>query len=130
VIPINLEVGDLIDLLYQKREERLKMQGEVDNLEMEEKAIREAIISNLGEQGLQGGKGMVATASITRRVVGAPKDWDALYGYIQSTGSFDLLHKRISDTAYRDRLEQGVVVPGLEPVELVGLSLVKAGKAK
>lgn len=128
MIELNLQVGDYIDLLYTKRAERLAKAEEVEAMEKEEKAIREHIISLLGEASLEGAKGNAATASITRRVVGSVTDWSELYAYILKTGSFDLLHKRVSDTAYRDRLEQKEVVPGVEPVTVVGLSLVKASR--
>lgn len=128
MIPIDLEVGDYIDLLYQKRAERLEAQAAVEAMEAEEKAIKEMIIQLLDTQGLKMGGGKIATASITRRIVGNPTDWDKLYAYILENKAFDLLHKRISDTAYRDRLEQGEAVPGLEPFPVIGLSLVKASR--
>jgi len=126
VIPVNMEVGELIDTLYRKRAERLEAQSKVEAMEAEEKAIREQVIMMLQEQGLEGGKGGVATAGITRRVVGQATNWDEIYQYVKENDAFDLLHRRISDTAYRDRLEQGEVVPGINPVEVVGLSLNKS----
>jgi hypothetical protein len=123
-----LGVGDFIDLLYMKRAERLNKQHEVEAMEAEEKVIREKIISMLEEQGLGMGGGGTATASITRRVVASPVDWQAIHTYIKENDAFDLLQKRINDTAYRDRLEQGEVVPGCEPYTVVGLSLVKASR--
>jgi len=128
MIPLNLQVGDYIDLLYQRREERLAKKAEVDALESEEKALKEQIILMLGDASLEGAKGGVATASITRRVVATVVDWAAFYQYVKEKDAFDLLHKRVSDTAYRDRLEQGEVVPGAEPFTIVGLSLVKASR--
>lgn len=123
-----LKVGDYIDLLYQKRADRLVKQHEVEAMEQEEKILREKIIELLEESELQMGGGGVATASITRRVVASPVDWGKIHEYVRENNAFDLLQRRINDTAYRDRLEQGEVVPGCEPYTVVGLSLVKASR--
>jgi hypothetical protein len=41
-------------------------------------------------------------------------DWGALYAYIKTTGAWELLHKRISQTAIRERWQEGTDVPGIK----------------
>jgi hypothetical protein len=120
------KLGDCIDLLYSQRERRLALQRELDELKAQEEFVKGHIIGMLHDQELNSGTGDVATASITHRIVAQVEDWDAVYGYVLQNRAFDLLHKRISDTAYRDRLEQDEPVPGIKPFEVEGLSLVKA----
>ena len=70
----------------------------------------------------------VATAAITRTTVAQVTDWDEVYKYVKKTGEFDLLQKRMSDVAYRERLDAGKPVPGTEPFIVVNLSLTKSSK--
>lgn len=125
---VEISIGEMIDRLYDKRAERLERQREVDALQAEEESMKKTIVSLLEASSLEGAKGGIATASITRRTVANPVDWDKFYRYVKENDAFDLLHKRISDNAYRDRLEQGEAVPGLEPFTVVGLSLTKSSR--
>jgi hypothetical protein len=58
---------------------------------------------------------------ITRRVYSIkPEDWPTLHAYIARTGEFDLLHKRLSITALREREQAppGGLPPGVSAVVL------------
>ncbi len=121
-------LGGCIDMLYEMREERLKLQREIDELKEKEEALKTHILNTFEEEKLEGSKGVLATASITRRVVARPLDWDAIFQYVKINDAFDLLQRRITDTAYRDRLEHGEQVPGVEPFTVIGLSLTKSRK--
>ena len=54
------------------------------------------------------------------------EDWPALYAHIQASGEFELLHKRLTQTAVEERWEDGVQVPGV--INLPGHKLT-IGKA-
>ena len=55
-------------------------------------------------------------------------DWNEFYGYVTKTNSFDLLHKRLSSTAFKDRWEAGETIPGSTTAEVWGLSVTKSRK--
>jgi hypothetical protein len=58
-------------------------------------------------------------------------DWVKLYGHIKKTGDFDLLHKRISATAIKERWMGGKDVPGIEHMEAFdAVASIKRGKEK
>jgi hypothetical protein len=122
------KVGPLIDKLFKARAERLKATKVIEALKAKEELVRTEILQLLKDQGLDGAKGAVATAAITRTTVAQVTDWDEVYKYIKKTGEFDLLQKRMSDVAYRERLEAGKPVPGTEPFVVVNLSLTKSSK--
>lgn len=42
-------------------------------------------------------------------------DWDLFYKHLQETGEFDLLQKRLSVTACRDRWDNQATIPGVQP---------------
>ena len=56
------------------------------------------------------------------------QDWEAFYKYVAKEGAFDLLQRRVNDSAYRARLDDQIKVPGVEPFGVVKLSITKSGK--
>jgi hypothetical protein len=73
--------------------------------------------------------GGAATASIKVSIVPLVEDWEMFHDYIETTGEFDLLQKRISVTAWRSRAEEGLVIPGVSSVEDVDISLTKSNRS-
>lgn len=122
------KIGPLVDKLYKARAERLAFAKKVEEMKEKEDRLKLEILDVLKEGGLEGAKGKVATAAVTRTTVANVTDWDEVYKYIKKTGEFDLLQKRMSDTAFRERLEAGKAVPGTEPFIVVNLSLTKSSK--
>ena len=120
--------GGCIDKLYKDRAKRIAAQRKVDDMKEAEGLLEEHILSSLKGARLEGGKGKLATAALSTRTVAKCKDWPAFFKYVKETDSFDLIQKRINDSAFRERLEAGVSVPAVEPVEVVSLSLTKSHK--
>jgi hypothetical protein len=118
-------LGACVDMLYKMREERLAHQKLVDEAKGKEEAIKQHILHNLAKQGGEKFGGKVATATISRRICAEVQDWDALHAWVAKTNSWDMLQKRVNDTAFRARLEENVVVPGVEPYEVVSINLAK-----
>lgn len=63
-----------------------------------------------------------ATVSVKRSTVPQVQDWNALDAYIVKNKALDLLQRRVSVTAWRERVEAGKAVPGVVPYEKVDLS--------
>jgi hypothetical protein len=120
-------LGECIDLYYTERQKRLALERVVEEKKTVEQALQTKIMSMLSNSHQEGAKGTICTCAITRRTIADVKDWRLLHAYIQDTGAFDLLHKRISDSAFRERLDAGTEVPGVFPKEIVGLSFNKSG---
>ena len=90
----------------------------------EEKALKEHIINNLPKSD-SGAAGKVARVSVVTKDVPQVKDWDAFYKYVSRTKSFDLLQRRLSDAAIKERWENKKQVPGVEAFTVVSVSLNK-----
>jgi len=122
-------LGACIDLLYATREKRTALERsiekKVEDLKKEEQALEKHLFDTFGKDDLDGAKGKRATAGLTRQTVPNVKDWERLYGYIKKHDAFELLQKRVSGTAYRERLEAKEVIPGVEAFTLTKLSLTK-----
>ena len=122
-------LGDCIDSLYKMRARRQaeakKMEEKVEALKEEEKALAAHIINTFTKTELEGARGKMAVASMKPVVYPKPVDWDKFYAYLAKTKAFDLLERRISKTAFRDRYEAKKEVPGVEAFTTNELSLTK-----
>lgn len=119
--------GEIIDALYALRAQRIDKQHEVDSLAAEEQRIKDFLISSMESAGLTRMAGRGASASISPKTVGRVVDWDAFTQHIAETGGFDLVERRVSSLAYRERLDAGQSVPGVEPVVVKNVNLTKIG---
>jgi hypothetical protein len=126
----DLDMGACIDALYEARSKRLAAQKDVDALAAEEELIKNHLINNFEKAKLEGAKGRVATATLTRLTVPVVKDWGSFCEYVRAENAFDLIERRVAKVAYRDRLEENIAVPGLEPFVVVGLSLTKSSRGE
>jgi hypothetical protein len=125
-----LDLGACIDALYTARAERLARQKEVEVLAVEESRIKEFLLETLAANKLEGAKGRLATAATRRTVVPVLKEWDLFTEYVRKNRAFDLFERRVSRLAFRERLDAGKTVPGVEPFTVVELSLTKSGKGE
>lgn len=62
-------------------------------------------------------------ASITRATLPAVLDWEQVYKHIAKTGEFELLQRRMSSVAWRERYDDESLIPGTEAFVKIGLSL-------
>jgi hypothetical protein len=128
------KLGACIDLAYTARAERIDKQREFDavieEMKSRESEIKDHIINTFAKSDIDGAKGSICSASITRSVVPHVKDWPLVYKFIEKTKAWDLMERRMNKTAFRDRLTEGVKIPGVEAFEMVDLSLTKIGEKK
>ena len=57
----------------------------------------------------------LATISMVETEVARVQDWEQLYSYIKENNAFDLLQRRVSNPAWRDRLENEEKLDFIEP---------------
>jgi len=65
-------------------------------------------------------------AELRMKSVPSVADWDALYLHITKTQEWDLIHRRVTETAVRARWEAGDDVPGVARTDVLDLSIGKA----
>ena len=87
----------------------------IDRLELE-------VLNSMSDAGVESVRTGRATVSIKRSTVPTVEDWNALDAFILKHKSLDLLQRRISITAWRERVEAGKAVPGVKPFERVELA--------
>jgi hypothetical protein len=119
-------IGDCIDLAYQIRAERLEFEESVKQMKKREENLRNYIFANFEENGIEGARGSFVTASISQELKPQINDWDAVYAYIVENNAFELLERRMSRLAYKERFDKGELVPGTEGFLHKKLNLVKS----
>lgn len=118
-------IGACADLLYTVRQERLELQKRVEALASKESELREHIIQTLPKSEASGVAGKLARVSVVKKDVPQVKDWDQLWNHVKKTGQFELLQRRVNDSAVKERWDEGKSVPGVEVFKAVTVSLSK-----
>ncbi len=109
-----INLGDLIEQAHQLREVIRADERKINALKEDFKELSSQIIVQMDEQGAKRIGGLSANVSISETDVPTVKDWDLVYEYIKTNDSFYLLQKRMSAAAFRELLNLGHEVPGVE----------------
>jgi len=108
-------LGGEIDRLWALREKKRAAESVVNDIEGEINTLEAALIIRLDGEGLDKASGQRGTVSIGESINGTIEDWDLFTKFVARTKNFQLLHRRVTDTAYRELLSMGRPVPGLKP---------------
>lgn len=128
-----MQLGDLIDEMYNIRAQRLALSSEVDELKREEKRLEAEIQQRLSEAGLQGAKGQYATAASyeetkpSKSVVWSDY-FDFATGLFITEGDESLFYHQVAQKTWKEYLDTGILVPGTEVEVIQKLSLNKVGR--
>jgi hypothetical protein len=113
------------DKIYTLREERLTAQRMVNDIEEEEKALRQYIIDTLPKSQSTGVAGKLARVTVKTKEVPRIVDFEAYWKWIFKKKAFDVPQKSLSSAAVEARWENGEKVGGVEPFTVVTLSINK-----
>lgn len=113
---MSLEIGKYIDEMMALRSEKRHHEAEVKRIDANIKLMEGTLKQAMIDQGITEAKGVYGKAVYDEKVL-YPQvdDWNAFHQYIKENNLFDLLHKRISLTNYRQLVEAQVAVPGVVP---------------
>lgn len=122
-------LGACVDKLMDLDLKAKSIKAALSKVEEESRALENHLLDTFPKDDLNGASGKKARAEIERTPVPTPEDWTKVYAYIRKSGDFDLLHKRLSTTACRERWADNVVIPGVGRFVKLGIKLSKV-KAK
>lgn len=105
--------AECADLLYKTRTARLLLQAKVDAMKDVEGALCEYFIENLPRSNASGIAGKLARVQIEPKPVPQVSDWLKFYAYVKKNNAFDLLQRRLSEGAVKERLDNKVKLPGV-----------------
>lgn len=126
--PLPASIGKCADLYSDVRTVRLAMEKEVASVKEREAEIREHIIDNLSKSEDTGAAGLRYRAQIVMKEVAKVEydgGWTKLWAYIQQTGRFDLLQKRLGEKAVAETWAAGESIPGVEAMKIPEVSITK-----
>ena len=115
--------GAAVDQLIKLRERKRDLEASVKSLEGQIEDMQLQLLEQMEASGTDKLSGKLGTASISTSVVANVEDWDALYPYIAKNKLWHLLQRRVSDPAYRELLDAGKKVPGVQPFNKKRLNL-------
>jgi len=120
-----MNLKDLIDIYVETKNAREELSSQVKEKTEKLTSLESDIMALMSDAGIS--KAASDKASCTMRMSKHPAidDWQAFYGYVAQTGQFELLHKRLSSTAFRERWEAGEAIPGTSVSEVWELTVVR-----
>jgi hypothetical protein len=121
------KLGDIVDLLYKTKQDRLKLKRQADELKQKETFIAEALIRDFGKEKLRGARGRIASVAVDMNDIPTIEDADALFKYIKRTGAFDLMQRRLNSKAVEERWADKKSIPGVSKFRVAKVSPHKLG---
>lgn len=107
--------GAIIDELWALRDQKRDLEAEVKKIEAKVEALTATFSERLEAEGLDKATGKKASASFSSAVTAQVEDWPTFLTYVYKNKFGHLLQRRVSDLAYREILESGKKVPGVQP---------------
>lgn len=109
-------IQSLISELRLIKDKRKEIESTLAELKRVEAELAKAVQAGLESLGLD-----TATADgfpVKLQKITQPKadDWPAFYGYVKANDAFELLHKRLSVTAIKERWDAGETIHGVSAV--------------
>lgn len=108
-------LGAVVDLLWAEREAKREKEAEIKTIEGRIEVLETELLERLEAEGLDALKGSKASISVGSAVTAKVEDWDSFHAYIGKNKFWHLLQRRVSDPAYRELLDMGKKVPGVQP---------------
>lgn len=118
-----MTIGALADTLYAKREAKRSLEAQIKELDEEIKDLTEAAMAAMDAQNTTKAEGRKASLSISSNVVANVVDWDLVWPWVAKNKAFYMIQKRMNDTSYRELLDMGKSVPGVQPFTKRNLSV-------
>lgn len=107
-----------------KEQKALKtLEAEFNQQKKKVDELREEMVTQMQEAGTDTYKSDMGTISLTKSLVPTVNDWDALYNYIHNNQAYELLQRRVTTNAWRDRIEEEGAIPGTESFEKATLRI-------
>lgn len=124
-----MNLSELINQMVAKQSERKSLSDQDSALAKEIAQLEADIMHAMSSAGTTKAASDVGhSVTMAKKVHPTITNWDEFYGYVTKTNSFDLLHKRLSSTAFKDRWEAGEIIPGSTTAEVWGISVTKSRK--
>ena len=117
-----MNIDEMLNDLATTRQAIVKLTEQEKILKSKKDDLETQIIISLKDQGIDRVGNDACTVSIKQEIVPTVRNWDAVHEHVLATGQFELMQKRMSATAYRELIQMGQDVPGVEATELTRMN--------
>ena len=119
-----MNIETLISELWALRESKRELSQQEKLLNERYNTLKQELIQQLDEQGVNGAKTSRARVIITESQVVQTQDWDAFCAYVRENDAFHLIQKKPSVTACKELSAiEGMPPPGISLRTLRDISL-------
>jgi hypothetical protein len=128
VDPTSLSAGDLATLAddFSRWDTHLTdLNKQVAEAKAQRSKVKTLVLSGMHAHGMVSVGGHIATVSRRTKRVPTVFDWDELRRYIVANEAWELLHRRVAESAVTERWDAGEVLPGINGIEVETLSVTK-----
>lgn len=124
-----MHIDELINQYVAIKTKRAELAQQDKELSQQASKLQADIMHAMSEAGTY----KAATAeghsvSMVKKTHPAITDWNEFYKYVAETGNFELLQKRLSAPAFRERWDTGTPIPGAGSTEVWELSISQSRK--
>lgn len=120
-----MKLDTLIEAYLTLRNEKQDLGKRIREISHDQAELEGAIHKAMAEAGITRAGSTMGMVSVKTTPQPSVVDWAAFQQYIADTGSFDLLQRRLSAPAFRDRWMDGAEVPGTTKVDIAKLHVTK-----
>lgn len=110
-----MNLGEKIDRIYELREQKREFESRAKELGAKIDELKGEVRQELDDMGTHSLTATRAQAIVTEQTVPKVTDWDALRDYIRDNEYEHLFQRRINSAAYKELVDMGEEVPGVEP---------------
>ncbi len=107
------------------KEKREAIKSEDSALYKAQRDLEHQILDKLQEVGVSSATTSVGNVRISETVQPKVNDWSAVNDYIVENNIPYLFQRRLTATAYRELLQNGIEIPGTEPTTITNLGFTR-----
>ena len=107
-----MNINELIDQFVATKAKREDLSEEVKQCTKQLAELEKDIMDLMSHAGISQAANDKASCTMKLNRHPAIDDWNTFYKYVAESGQFELLHKRLSSTAFRERWDAGEAIPG------------------
>jgi len=118
-----MNIKDLINQFVETKALKESLNEQIKQLNEKLAHIEADLMEQMAGAGITQAASDKASCTMREATHPAIEDWDVFYKYVAKTGQFELLHKRLSSAAFKERWEAGESVPGTSSTTVWELSV-------
>jgi hypothetical protein len=123
---ISSHLPDLVNHYISIRAQRLELDRQSKIVKEAEDDLQKVIISKMREQDFKVLGSNTGTVKLHESDEPVAENWSEIWDYVKANDAWELLHKRITVTAIKERWGDGIAIPGVGKVTTYKLTVSKA----